>query len=250
MEIIELDTSNDQDEYSEKTDTVSANTDSNSQLTSASKKAKCKRALLRIKRCIGYDAKIQNFYSRFPHHIQDFEKEKIKFVISNQKFHSLACANSDFNVTSEGIIDINPECENLKNNTYLRSLIERTIEIKDHTNYQYLSYEQLIKLIEKKNGQINDLKLENCNLKKNNTILVNSHSDLHKLMRLIASNDISRVNTMLHVLLKQGHGVYTILEKFAEAVNNVYHCKSFSKKEIDLGIFILRTGNPIFFEIN
>ena len=180
-------------------------------LTSASKIAKCKRRIFQTKRCKGYDVAIQNFYSRFPHQIQDLEKEKIAFVVSNNKFHSFSCANNDFNILDDHDKNTNIECENLKYNTYLRGLIERTHDVEDCTNYRYLSYEQLVKVIEKKNNQINDLKLDNCNLKKSNIVLSNSQSDSNKLMRFIANNDIPRVSTMLNVLFRQGHGVNTSL---------------------------------------
>ena len=42
----------------------------------------------KIKRCLGYDTGIQNFHSRFPHQVLDYEPDLVKFVISNGKLHS------------------------------------------------------------------------------------------------------------------------------------------------------------------
>ncbi len=92
-------TSNDQDD---ETDTISASTNSKSDLTTASKKAKLnKRFAVASRGCIGYDANIANFHSRFPHHIQDLEKDKISFVVSDKTFHSLNCSKNEFNTNGE-----------------------------------------------------------------------------------------------------------------------------------------------------
>jgi hypothetical protein len=195
-------------------------------------------------RCLGYDTGIVRFHSRFPHQLQEYEKESVKFVVSDCKLHAHICKENNFNIIGDENIEINKECEYLQTNTYLQRIIKREITAKAHTNYRYLAYDQLVEKLEEKNFLLEQSRLTNCNLKRNNITLTNYNNDISKLVSLIATNQIPRVGVMLNVLLKQGHGVNTIIDKLYEAINKVYKCKSHTKLENDVGIMVLRIGGP------
>ena len=62
------------------------------------------------------------------------------------------------------------------------------------------------------------MRLDSCNFRRDNLALTNSKNDLSKLISLIATNQIPRVGFFLNVLLNQGHGINTVIEKFYQAI--------------------------------
>ena len=80
------------------------------------------------------------------------------------------------------------------------------------------------------------MRLDSCNFRRDNLALTNSKNDLSKLISLIATNQIPRVGVFLNVLLNQGHGINTVIEKFYQAVNKVHQCCPFIilQEEINL----------------
>lgn len=65
---------------------------------------------------------------------------------------------------------------------------KRSIEATSHTPYKYLTFNQLIALLEHKNATINEFRLASLNLKKNYLCLLNKANDYKRMMRLIASS--------------------------------------------------------------
>ena len=121
---------------------------------------------------------------------------------------------------------------------------KRSIEAASHTPYKYLTFNQLIALLEHKNATINEFRLASLNLKKNYLCLLNKANDYKRMMRLIASSDTPRLNSLLNTFMRQGHGMGTICDKIKQAIDGCFKNKAFSEKEKDLGILVLRIGGP------
>lgn len=130
----------------------------------------------------------------------------------------------------------NEECAKLAYNTRLNRIIRRSEAVIEFTNHQYLSYNQLKSLINSNNRQINLMKLNSLNLRRENLSLRNKNNDMMRMVNLIANNEIARVNVILKVCLKQNFGVNAIIERLSQAIAQVYKCKSYSANEVDAGV--------------
>ena len=77
-----------------------------------------------------------------------------------------------------------------------------------------------------------------------NVVLKNSNSALNKLITLISVNDVPRIHTFFKSCLNRGIGINSIIENFQEALNKVSKTKSYTQKELDIGLLCLRIGGP------
>lgn len=62
----------------------------------------------------------------------------------------------------------------LEFNQNLKKAITRTADIKKHSNYKYFNYRQLVEALNTKNQYIQDMKMNDLNLKRNYLILTNN----------------------------------------------------------------------------
>ena len=138
--------------------------------------------------------------------------------------HSLNCAANNYNLNGNNSSNINPECFDLQFNSYLKEIIIRMNECKKYTNNQYMNYVQLKHEIEIKNRIINDFKLETLNLHRNNVVLHNKTTDMHRIMRLQAHPDweMYRLNVLIRTMLKQRRGANGKISKLYSAIDGAY----------------------------
>lgn len=230
-----------------------ADSESESTIKESSSK-KVKQNLLNeentIVKCNGYDANIKKLYLNFPFQVFDDESEWLcqlskRIVFENGVFHSVDCyKNKYLLIDKQSKLRINDECDKLKTNKRLASLISVSESSKKQTNHKYLSYNQLKSTIDKNLDDINNLKLQSLNLKRENLSLRNRNDDLKRLINLIANNELARVNVIIKTCLKQKVGVNGIIERLNDAIARVYSCKSYSEVEFDAGVLVLRIGGP------
>ena len=98
----------------------------------------------------------------------------------------------------------------------------------------------MVRNLESKNEKINELKLLTCNVNKANISLKNSNSKLNQLITLISQEESSRISTFFRVCLKQKLGTAAIIDKFQQALEIVVKTKSYTQKEYDVGLLVLR----------
>ena len=79
-----------------------------------------------------------------------------------------------------------------------------------------------------------------CNVNRTNVGLKNANSQLSKLITLISKEESPRIATFFRVCLKQKLGPAAIVEKFKQAFEMVVKVKSYSQKEYDLGLLVLK----------
>ncbi len=116
--------------------------------------------------------------------------------------------------------------------------------MKEHSSYKFLTFNQTISKLRSKNDQINQLKLDQLNLKRNYICHQNKSSTYKKLVTLIAQNRIPRIDTLLSNCIKKGFGINGTIDKINQAIQGFYKVKSFSQQEKDLGALVLSIGGP------
>ena len=147
--------------------------------------------------------------------------------------------------------NINIECCNLKYNRNFRMLLERTENFQPQTNSEFLTYTQLVDSLEKTKQQFNELIVNTLNLTKNNLNLKNKCDDYQRLLHCLATENISRLTSILNTCMNQKVSLNAILELIGKALNKFYSCKSFTQKEIDVGILVNAIGGPrLVFALN
>jgi hypothetical protein len=110
------------------------------------------------------------------------------------------------------------------------------------TNYAYLSWNELVDSLNKRNEQNKHLRFKALNQTRAVLRQQESLSNYKRLMVAIASEDVPRVARVVHVALKQKKGVVAILEQVLMAGKGVYSVKSFEDKDRLLGTLLWRLG--------
>ena len=194
-------------------------------------------------KCGGY--KIENFedkafFTNFP--FQMMSEHSINFVIEHNKLHSIPCFKNNY-LCSVGKIS-NTECANLKFDTALIVLVTRMTNVKKHTNYRYMNFNQLVDTINHYQKMYSKTRLENLNNMRTILGLRNKITLYKRLVVFISMNKITKLNTLISVCLNRGTGENGILEKLTEAANGVYKPKQWDQTDKDLGILIMNIGGP------
>ena len=197
----------------------------------------------KIQKCNGYKPEIIDIYFNYPFQLLEIDKDKIQYVLENGVFHHNSCAKDGYILNNPNELT-NQLCQNLIYNQHLNTIIKRFNCAEKHTNYNYLTFNQLKELLDYKNQQINNLKLENLNKLRSIISLRNKTNDFKRFMILISQNQIPRLHQIIRISINNGFGINGIIEKIKNAIENVYHPRGYSKTEYDLAAITLRIGGP------
>ena len=112
-----------------------------------------------------------------------------------------------------------------------------------------LNNSQLYGRYKKMQKQLNEQKLENLNLSRNNQVMSKTISLQKRFTELVAESNIPRVGQLVKVCKSQGMGMQSIINKIHDALSDKYHCKSFTESEWDISVLALRLGGPRFMHV-
>ncbi|KAF7968709.1 hypothetical protein HWV62_29672 [Athelia sp. TMB] len=123
-------------------------------------------------------------------------------------------------------------CSDLLQDNVVRGIVER-LESGPHENirWDYLNITNLVDLLERKNRQINSLKLDSLNLQRSLLVQARHLEGFKRLLFAVAKGDIPRLHSLVDTMLANGSGIFAILEKIDLACRQVYNPKSYT--EID-----------------
>jgi len=145
-------------------------------------------------KCFGLKCEIsENLHCHLATHL--IELEKYKFVIENNKFHSVRCCENNYvYVKNKESNSISLDCYNIKYNEYYKNMLRRaTSQLDIHINHKYMSYTQLDMKLQDNAEKLNALKLEMLN-KDYKLISQQNKIDLFKRFNiLITNNDVPRL---------------------------------------------------------
>jgi len=101
----------------------------------------------------------------------------------------------------------------------LNKIIERSAQTEtDHLNYKYLTTQQLIKTIEKKNETSNNDKMIHLNYRKKIVSLRNKQNDYKRLVKLLSENEIPGVCRLVKVCINSNRGINGIINTVVSAI--------------------------------
>ena len=105
----------------------------------------------------------------FPFMLYDeLEKNKVlewSINVNNSSFHSKSCYLNNFTFSTIEKATVCNKCEQLKYNNDIKQIIKRSNEYEEHTNYKYLSSNQFVEKLKRKNEQIKKKFMKSLNVK-------------------------------------------------------------------------------------
>ncbi|KAG8740191.1 hypothetical protein FRC10_004630 [Ceratobasidium sp. 414] len=111
-------------------------------------------------------------------------------------------------------------------------------------NRKYYSYKQKDDLLDAQDLALKRYRLKGLELNRHAKRLLGKLNDHKQLMLTLTESDGIAVARLVRVALRQGCGVMAIVDRLVKAQQGLYHCQSYSKKELDVSLLVLRLGGP------
>ncbi len=112
----------------------------------------------------------------------------------------------------------------------------------DSTPWAYLSYADLISLLNRKNERINKLQLNALNTARKLGVR-NMHLDAWKWFSLaVSTHDIPRIHKLVAAEVKNGGSIFSMLEKFDKAARRVYRPRGYERMGFERTYLIWKLG--------
>jgi hypothetical protein len=144
--------------------------------------------------------------------------------------------------TMEAGVSCGP-CAALARNTTVQGILDRMSQgTHKGTTYAYLGINDLIRSLNAKSKQNDYLRLNALNQTRMILRKTSMLSDYKRLVVAVSTGSVARVDTILHVALKQKRGIVAALEQVKAAAIGVYKVKSFTEQERMLAMLLWRLG--------
>jgi len=126
------------------------------------------------------------------------------------------------------------KCAALLQHRVVGGILER-LELGPHDNiqWQYLTVENLVELLDRKTRQINALKLGRLNLERSLTLRARHLDAFKRFLFAVAKGDIPRLHSLVDTMLANGASIFAILEKIDMACSQVYSPKNYSEVDYE-----------------
>ncbi|KAI0042726.1 hypothetical protein FA95DRAFT_1682348 [Auriscalpium vulgare] len=134
-------------------------------------------------------------------------------------------------------------CAALHNHTIIMGIRHRALDgAHESTPWIYLSSAQTAHLLERKNGQINALRLRGLNAGRKLATRARHLDGQKRLIMAISSNHIPRIHVLLANAQKQRKGVFSLLELVDEAARQVYRPMSYDEADYQRAFLLWKLG--------
>lgn len=119
----------------------------------------------------------------------------------------------------------------------------------ENTPYHWLTVAELTNMLNRKNAQLNHLKLSGLNMARS-LLSHTSHLDAHKrFVMAVGKGNVKGLHRLVSVSQNAGESIYTILDKCSRAVQNVYRPKSYQEREFQQLFLFHKLGGIAVAEI-
>jgi hypothetical protein len=119
-------------------------------------------------------------------------------------------------------------CRKLLKHKVIKGIEDRNqYSFSENTPYHWLTVAELANTLNRKNAELNQLKLSGLNMAR--SLLSRAlHLDVYKqFVMVVGEGNVKDLHRLVSVSRKAGESIYTILYKCHRAVQNVYHPKSY-----------------------
>ncbi|CUA75348.1 hypothetical protein RSOLAG22IIIB_05853 [Rhizoctonia solani] len=115
-------------------------------------------------------------------------------------------------------------------------------------NLVFYSHKQLADVLESKEETLKKYRLQGLEVNRKATRLLGKLSDYKQLLLALSEVDDVAVSRIVQVALRQGCGPAAIVGRLMKAQQGLYRSESYSGKDIDIGLLVLRLGGPRLLE--
>ncbi len=202
-------------------------------------------------KCPGFTPKLNgNVFTDFPFQTLNDSPD---IVFENKALHSRECMANNYIVSSESKTNINRGCEMLQYSNKMNTLIERANKEWSSSdllqvNNKYLTNRQLIDKANDIQSEKRALRLKYMKLNYKHTRL-NETIKLHeRFMKLVAENNVPRLQQLVAVALKHNRSISYITRKLMDAIDGIYSPRP-TECQKDLAFLVLKLGGPSLLDI-
>ncbi|KAI0054949.1 hypothetical protein BV25DRAFT_1816306, partial [Artomyces pyxidatus] len=134
-------------------------------------------------------------------------------------------------------------CASLHNHSLIMGIRHRALDgAHEKTPWQYLSIAHTRQLLERKNQQIDGLRLRGLNAGRQLASRAHHLDGWKRLVMAISENQIPRIHSALTVARKQGIGVFGMINMVERAARHAYSPKSFQEIDYKLTFLFWKLG--------
>ncbi|THU83440.1 hypothetical protein K435DRAFT_689543 [Dendrothele bispora CBS 962.96] len=135
-------------------------------------------------------------------------------------------------------------CSSLETNETLRKIMDRVVNgLDENTRAAYCSHHELVKRIERKDRQINTLKLRGLNDSRLLHGRTAALDDYKRFVKALKDGKVENVDRLIRVAFKRQLGIRGLIDLHERAVVGAYHPKSYEEKDYLKAIINLRMGS-------
>jgi len=187
----------------------------------------------------------QNHFGSYPFGLHVTRTLPWSFIITNDKMvlYSDGCANTPR--YRKNSVDPLPcsWCRTLHIHTIIMGVRHRAMDgTHENTPWQYLTFVELIQILERKNKQLDHLKLNGLNMGRVLAVCNRTVGGYKRLAIAISVGDITRIHSLFRAELRNGAGVFGLLDKINQASQLVYCPKGYEEADYHRAFLIWKLG--------
>ena len=134
-------------------------------------------------------------------------------------------------------------CRALHNHTIIMGIRHRAMDgSHENTPWQYLSYVELNRLLKRKNYQLERLHLNGLNMGRALAVRNCTISGYKRLVIAISVGDIKRIHSLFRAELRNGAGIFGLLDKTNQASQLVYSPKGYEEADYQRAFLMWKLG--------
>ncbi|XP_006455832.1 hypothetical protein AGABI2DRAFT_121753 [Agaricus bisporus var. bisporus H97] len=134
-------------------------------------------------------------------------------------------------------------CKGVPHSIEFRKVVERARDVKEHTPWMYLTDQQKERLMRQMTLTIRRLRVRIFHAVRGHRVLKIKMQEYKRIMMLIASNDVPRLNKLLSVSLRHGNSATAIAAQIQRAIDGLYSPRGgFTQRELDVAFLCQAIG--------
>jgi hypothetical protein len=198
--------------------------------------------------CPGYELvfpKGHNHFGSYPFGLHVTRTLPWSFMITNDTMvlYSDNCTNTPRYNSGSGDPLPCSWCRALHNHTIIMGICHQAMDgSHENTPWQYLSFVELIQLLKRKNHQLERLHFTGLNMGRVLAVRNRTISGYKRLAVAISVGDIKRIHSLFWAELRNGAGVFGLLDKTNKASQLVYSPKGYEEADYQRAFLIWKLG--------
>ncbi|KAG1738230.1 hypothetical protein EDB19DRAFT_1983776 [Suillus lakei] len=134
---------------------------------------------------------------------------------------------------------------------HITQLADAARNPKSHTNYRFLGLAHMQDLTKGYANQTRQLRLQGLNESRQYMSTLTQLDDYSRLLMAISEQDIPWLQQIINIALRNGAGVWEIVNKLEDALEGVYRPRGYGASDLDIATLVFRLGgHQLLFALN